>query len=149
MHSLSDEECNCNKTSKYSTADNMYLRIAEWCFFFALSDFIRFCIDSIEHIDDLFVVRISTITSSQLFFKLIITQEKHVLNSILNISVFELSEFDCVVDFLNINSARSYLISVISSDSDCALQLWQHNDTADQESTEQELLMISWSVQYL
>ncbi len=127
----------------------MYLRIAERRFFFALNDFVRFHINSIEHIDDLFVVRISTIASSWLFFKLTITQEKHVSNSILNISVFELSEFDCVVDLLNIDSARSYLISVISSDSDRALRLWQQNDIANQESTEQELLMISWSMQYL
>jgi hypothetical protein len=103
--------------------DNMYLRIAKQHFFFALNDFVRFHIDSIECIDDLFVVRISTIASFRLFFKLMIIQEKHVSNSILNISVFELSEFDCVVDFFNIDSARSYLISVISSDSNCALQL--------------------------
>ena len=64
----------------------------------------------------------------RLFFKLVIIQKKNIFDLIFKVPIFEMFINKYIVDLLDIDLARLYLIFIIKSKRDYELQLRRKNN---------------------
>jgi len=80
---------------------------------FVMSNYVKFYFDFLERIDDLCIIKLSSSIASRLFFKITIARFKNNVNSILEISTFDLMILCSIVRLFDINHSQSYCISVV------------------------------------
>ena len=96
----------------------------------------------------MFIVKLSSSINSRLFFVVTVVTDISRLDSIFEVSEFQLSQERLIVGLFGVQAQRSYLLFVVIAGN--KLQLRQKKIDLDEELEEaRDLLMISWSVQFL